>query len=162
MFSLHVHAQSINSTTQNSTGTAGSSLNGYNMTYSVGELASIQHYTASNNFTLSTGFLQSFTPLVTALNDLVTLDGISVSIYPNPTTQYIQILTNFNIIGQVQIQLMDAESKIKYRSEPNIIFNQFNKQLDIGEYASGIYYLRIQFQPNMGQTRVGVYKLVKL
>ena len=162
MFSLHVHAQSINATTQNSTGTAGSSLNGYNLTYSVGELASIAHYSASNNFTLSTGFLQSFTPLVTALNDLVLLDGISVSIYPNPTTQYIQIHANFNTIGQAQMQLMDAESKIKYRSEPNIIFNQFNKQLDIGEYASGIYYLRIQFQPNMGQTRVGVYKLVKL
>lgn len=152
----------MSTTTQNSTGTSGISQNGYNLTYSVGELASIAHYTASNNFTLSTGFLQSFTPLVTALNDLVLLEGGAVSIFPNPTTQYIQINANFNKNGQVQMQLMDVESKIKYRSEPSTIFNQFNKQLDMAEYAPGIYYLRIQFQPNVGQARVGVYKLVKL
>lgn len=162
MITIQANAQNMNATTQNSTGSSGISQNGYNLTYSVGELASITHYTASNNFTLSTGFLQSFTPLVTALNDLVLLEGGAVSIFPNPTTQYIQINANFNKNGQVQMQLMNSVSAIKYRSESSAILNQFNKQLNMVEYTPGVYYLSIRFQPVDGLPRVGIYKIVKL
>lgn len=148
--------------TQNSTGVSGNSTNGFNLTYSVGELASIVSFTAANNYSLNTGFLQTFTPLITAIKDFVTMEEGVVKTYPNPTTQYIQIHANFNTVGQVQLQLMNAASAIKYRSESSVILNQFNKQLNMVEYDPGVYYLRIQFQPREGISRVGIYKIVKL
>lgn len=162
MITIQAKAQNMNATTQNSTGVSGNSTNGFNLTYSVGELASIASFTAANNYNLNTGFLQTFTPLITALNDLVLLEAGVVSVYPNPTTQFIQIHANFNTIGQVQMQLMNSVSAIKYRSESIAILNQFNKQLNMVEYAPGVYYLSIRFQPFEGLPRVGIYKIVKL
>lgn len=157
-----IQAQAILSTTQNITGFTSSSLNGYSLTYSVGELASIEHFLASNKYMLSTGLLQTYSPLVTALNELVISEGMSMTISPNPTTQYIIVTADFNKSGQIEMQLLDAQSKVKYKSEPISIFNQFKKQLDIGNYPPGIYYLKIQFMPNLEQSRLGVYKIVKL
>ncbi len=157
-----IYAQVILASTQNSTGLTSSSSNGYILTYSVGELASIEHFIAPNNYMLSTGLLQTFSPLVTALNEIAPFERMPVTIFPNPTSQYLHVAANYNQSGQVQIQLLDAQSKIKYKSEPNSIFNQFQKNLDIGNYPAGVYYLKIQFQPNLGQTRVGVYKIIKL
>ncbi len=155
-------AQIILASTQNSTGLTSSSSNGYILTYSVGELASIEHFIAPNNYMLSTGLLQTFSPLVTVLNELAHSERMSVTIFPNPTSQYLHVATNYNQSGQVQMHLLDAQSKIIYKSESNAIFNQFQKNLDIGKYPAGIYYLKIQFQPNLGQKRVEVYKIIKL
>ena len=158
----YIYAQVILASTHNSTGFTSSSTNGYNLTYSVGELASIEHFIAPNNYSLSTGLLQTFSPLVTSLNELDYFERMSVTIFPNPTSQYLHVTANYKQSGQVQIQFLDAQSKIMYKSEPNAIFNQFQKHLDIGNYPEGVYYLKIQFQPNLGQTRVGVYKIIKL
>ena len=162
LFPSYLNAQTINATTQNSAGNFGISSNGYSLSYSVGESASIEHYVSSNNYILSTGFFQSVIPLVTKLNDLELLEGMALTIYPNPTVQYFQINANFNKNGIVYLQLRDVASKLRYSSEPITVFNQFKKRLDISEYAPGIYYLRIQFQPLMGQISSGLYKVVKL
>lgn len=155
-------AQTVNAIIQNSTGASSQSTNGYFLTYSVGELASIEQFTATNNYILSTGLLQTFMPLVTALNNVDYLEGGSISIFPNPAVNYVQIDANFNQIGQVHLKLLDVESKLKFNEEITLNVNQLQKRVEIGALAPGVYYLQLQFIPLKGSNKTSIYKVVKL
>ena len=158
----YVYSQTLSSSVQNSGGLVSTNQNVGSITYSIGEMTSILQYTGSNNYILSTGFLQAFTPLVTGINDLFLIPNASVSIAPNPTSLYIQIQTSFKQMGILQFQLLDAQSKIHFQQVPVNINGQFQNRIDLNEFPSGIYYVKMMFQPNQGPLQQSVYKIIKL
>ena len=137
-------------------------INSPNLTYSIGEMSSIQEYKAMSNYLLSTGFLQSFTPLITNLNEVNPFPGQEISIGPNPTVNFIQLRTDFKKYGVLQFQVVDANSKIIYQQAPISLFGKFQKQVELNDQPAGSYYLRIRFQPRQGSLRQENFKIIKL
>jgi hypothetical protein len=159
---LFINCQVLVAFTQNTTGFTSIAKDGIVLTYSVGELASIAHFTANNNLTLSTGFIQAYNPLVTSINDINFISNTTISLMPNPTTQFVQISTQFNQVGQLNFQIFDAVSKLKYTSPGIKIFGVYKTKIDMAAYPAGSYYLKFYFQPNNGKSQIGVYKIIKL
>jgi hypothetical protein len=155
-------AQNLSSSVQNIGGQSRNATIECALVYSIGEMASIQNFIGTNNYHLSTGFLQSFTPIVTGVNELISIPNASLSIAPNPTSQFIQIQTQFSQLGILQFQLMDMRSKIRYQLPPISINGNFQKRVDLNEYPSGVYFIKVQFQPSRGPAQQSVYKIIKL
>lgn len=155
-------AQSISPMTQNIGGTLGVQ-GGYRLTYSVGEMVSTTHFVASNNSTLSSGFLQSFTPLVTGLDNIYNnLSPKSISITPNPVVNIAFFHANLGRPGQLEFNVLDVSSNIVFQSETFQVSNILQKRIDFSQFVSGVYYVRVLFKPINGIHEIGVYKIIKL
>jgi hypothetical protein len=137
--------------------------NGYQLTVSTGETISITNYTSANGLTLSSGFLQSNPPLVTGIEDVLSRIATNeISITPNPTTTFTNLVANFSTGGQIQYQVLDATSKLLYRSAALTIYNSNQNKIELSAYPSGTYYIQVFFKPTSGTTKSGIYKIVKL
>lgn len=146
---------------QNTTGSSGLQT-GYSLSYSVGELSSIAFFEAFNSSTLSTGFFQSFTPIITAINDLKLNNNNQLSISPNPVQNIFKIKIFFPKIGELQIQIIDNLSNQKYISSSLNIQGNFEKIMNIENYPPGVYYVKFLFKETQGVSQCNVYKIIKL
>lgn len=157
-------AQSTTPIVQNVGGNIGLQT-GLNLNYSIGELASIAYLVAPNNSSLSTGFLHSFGQfgmIFTGVNDLASIAHDQVSILPNPVLTSFKLKTYFQKSGQLQFQIMDAQSNVKYASESINTSGIFEKQINILYYPPGVYYIKLLFKANNGAGQSGVFKIIKL
>ena len=153
--------QIVSPSTQNISASLGNQT-GFSLIYSVGEMVSVVNYLGLDKSSLSTGFLQSFSPLVTGLNELISIQTGFMTITPNPVITKMHLRALFSNIGQLEFKIVDASSNIIYQSNTFTIFNNLDTQLDMQGYASGVYYLRVWFKPNMGKMEYGVFKIIKL
>ena len=156
-------AQSITPFTLNIAGFSANQ-SGYSLTISTGETISITNFKGPNGESLSSGFLQNNPPLVTGINDIFSIISQNeVIVSPNPTTSETFLNYNFNTPGQLQYQILDATSKLLFKSE---FFNSIgsNKhKIDLNNYNAGIYYILIFFKANSIQkTKAGLFKLIKM
>ena len=72
VFAINLHAQSITLFTVNIAGfTAQKSA--YSLTVSTGEAISITNFTSPNGASLNSGFLQNNPPIVTSINDVLSI-----------------------------------------------------------------------------------------
>ena len=78
---LSTSAQSISPMTLNVGGAISKTLD-----YSLGESTSITYFQSSNQISLSSGFIQCFTPLVTGIVNRVFEAGEEFVLSPNPAT----------------------------------------------------------------------------
>lgn len=116
----------------------------YSMDWSVGEVAT-STYTAGN-FTLSEGLHQNF--ITVEAVDQVAEFGISV--YPNPTSDFINI--NSSEIENFDVLIVDVNGRSIINQ--NVAGNQ--TQIDFSNFANGIYILSIN-----KNNQVETYKLIK-
>jgi len=92
-------------------------------------------YSAGSDDTLKTGFINV---IATGLNDFT---GISnLQIYPNPTTDFLNISGEFGKL--TTIQLVDLQGKQLIESSIETPENQFN--IDLNGIQKGIYFIHIQ------------------
>lgn len=159
--SQQIAAQNISPVTQNIGGSIGSQAN-YSLTYSVGEMISIVNYVAQDKSSLNTGFLQSYTPLVTDINELIFIKPGNVIITPNPVVDIMHLNAKFLKPGQFEFNIIDASSNLKYKSIPYTINGYLNTELAMQNYSTGVYYVRVVFKPTYGHPEYGIYKLIKL
>jgi len=133
-----------------------------NFEWSFGESTSIKYF-ISSGYSLNTGVLQPITNLVTGIfeNGLLVF-GTQITIGPNPTSNLLHIKANFNQVGNLSFQLIDAKSSIVISEDAGKIFNTYNKNIAMENYPSGIFYIKILFKPNNGITKTGIYKIIKL
>lgn len=155
-------AQNITPVTQNIAGYSGYGTSNFTLTFSVGELASIVNLIGPDKSTLSTGFLQSFTPIVTGLNELVYIKPGAITVAPNPVINLMHLTARLLKPGQFEFNIVDASSNLIYQSISYTIYDQLNTVLDIQNYVSGVYYIRVLFKPNTGRPEYGIYKIIKL
>ena len=157
-----ITAQSITPFTINIAGFTATQ-NGYQLTVSTGETISITNFKAPNGESLSSGFLQNNPPLVTGIEDLLSRIGDNeVSISPNPTSSITNLITNFAVPGQMQFQILDLGSKIMFRSQAQSAITAKRTEVVLSNYPAGVYYILVFFKPNIGNSKTGIYKIIKL
>ena len=153
----NIYSQAITPYTLNNGG--GSSVS---MDWSIGESVSIANFTTPNYF-LNTGILQPSTNIVTAINEYgPAVYGNQINIAPNPTTNLFHFKGQFNQVGQLTIQVIDSKSSILLIQEAGIIFNNYQKDIFMDKFPSGIFYIKVFFKPTNGIVKTGIYKLIKL
>ena len=155
-------AQSISPFTVNIAGFSATQ-NGYSLTVSTGETISITNFKSPNGESLNSGFLQNNPPLVTGIEELLTKIGENeISITPNPTTSFCNLISNFSVQGQMQYQILDDVSKLIFRSQPVNGLSNKQTRLELSNYPAGVYYVMVFFKPSSGISKTGIYKIVKL
>jgi len=133
-----------------------------NMEWSMGESVSIANFIASG-YSLNTGVLQPMTNIDKDNNEYgPVVYGNQITIGPNPTSNLLHIKARFNEMGTLSILLFDAKSAIVFTQAPGTIYSSFERDILLGNYPSGVFYLKIYFKPNNGPTKIGIYKIVKL
>ncbi len=132
------------------------------MEWSFGESVSIANFLASG-YSLNTGVLQPMTSIVTAINEYgPAVFGTQITIGPNPTTNLLHIKARFNQAGSLSFQLIDAKSTIVFTKEAGAIFSSYDKDILMGNYPSGVFYMKIFFRSISGNLKTGIYKVIKL
>ena len=132
------------------------------MEWSMGESVSIAYFLTSGYF-LNTGVLQPMTSIVTAINEYgPAVFGNQITIGPNPTSNLLHIKARFNQVGTLSFQLIDAKSTIVFTQEAGTIFSNYDKDILMENYPSGLFYMKVYFKPSTGITKTGIYKIIKL
>ena len=132
------------------------------MEWSIGESVSIANFLTSG-YSLNTGVLQPMTSIVTAINEFgPSVFGTQITIGPNPTTNLLHIKARFNQAGSLSFQLIDAKSTIVFTQEAGTIFSSYEKDILMGNYPSGVFYMKVYFKPSTGIAKTGIYKIIKL
>ena len=156
-----LHSQSISPRTVNVSGKA-SSTTVFSLEYSLGESASIAFLKFSDNSSLSTGVLQSFTPLVTGITDLSFTEGESITISPNPASQNLHIKGLLNRPGFIEFHLVDVNGRVMTIEPRSYYINYFDKEFNVSSINEGIYFIRLMYQSIDSITKVAVFKFIKI
>lgn len=154
-------AQSISPVTQNIGGTLGLQSN-YTLTFSIGEMVSTTHFVGADKTSISSGFLQSFTPLVTGIENIALIAPGVISIMPNPVISKMNLRARFSKPGDMEFNIVDMTSSVKYQSQKMRVYDVFTKEVDLSNLVAGVYYVRVLYQPYNGNPEMGIYKFVKL
>lgn len=156
-FPVCCYCQSITPYTLSNGGGSSSSLE-----WSITESVSVASFIAPG-FSLNTGVLQSNTNVVTSINEYgPAVFGSQITIGPNPTLSLLHFKARFAEVGRLSIQLMDAKSAIVLTQDVGTIFSSYEKAISLEDYPSGVFYLKVYFKSIVGNTKTGIYKVVKL
>lgn len=153
--------QSISPQTLNVGGKT-TSTSGFSLDYSIGESASISYYKLSDNTTVSTGVLQSFTPLVTGIVDLSFTEGDNITVSPNPASQNIRIKGILNHPGFIEFHLVDVNGRVMSIEPKSYYINFFEKEFNVSSFNEGIYFIRLMYQSMDNDTKSAVFKFIKI
>jgi hypothetical protein len=128
----------------------------------MGESVSIANFSTPNYF-LNTGVLQPMTSIVTAINEYgPAVYGNQITIGPNPTTNLVHFKGQFLQSGKLSIQVMDAKSSVLLIHEAGTIISNYERDIFMDSYPSGIFYIKVFFKPTKGLAKTGIYKIIKL
>ncbi len=156
-FATKIHSQSITPYCINNGGGFSGTIE-----WSIGETVSITNLIAPG-FSLNTGVLQPMTTVVTSINEFgPKVFGNQIIIGPNPTSNFLHVNAKMNEFGNLSIQLLDAKSSIILTEEIGKISNNYDKNIYLENYPSGIFYLKVFFKTIAGKEKVGIYKIIKL
>ena len=153
--------QSINPQTIN-VGGKGSSTSGFSLDYSIGESSSIALFKFSDNSSLSTGVLQSFTPLVTGLVDLSFTEGENITVSPNPASSNLRIKGLLNRPGFIEFHVVDLNGRVISIDPKSYYINYFEKEFNVSSFNEGIYFIRLMYQSMDADTKSAVFKFIKI
>jgi hypothetical protein len=154
-------SQSINPQTIN-VGGKSSSASGFSLDYSIGESSSIALFKFSDNSSLSTGVLQSFTPLVTGLVDLSFTEGENITVSPNPASSNLRIKGLLNRPGFIEFHVVDLNGRVISIDPKSYYINYFEKEFNVSSFNEGIYFIRLMYQSMDADTKSAVFKFVKI
>ena len=156
-FPFFCFSQSITPQTFNNGGGSSSSLE-----WSITESVSVSSFIAPG-FSLNTGVLQPNTNVVTSINEYgPAVFGSQITIGPNPTLSLLHFKARFAEVGRLSIQLVDAKSAIILTQDVGTIFDSYEKNISLEDYPSGVFYLKVYFKSIVGNTKTGIYKVIKL
>lgn len=147
------YAQSIAPQSVNSGGTKMTQANG-SLSFTVGELVVLSQ-TDSDGNTLGGGFTAgaTLTTLSIQETDAAILD---IKVYPNPTTELVNIQINHSTIDQVVVTITDLQGKEVYSGKYAGISNVIG--INTASYATGTYVLSLK---NLNNQVLGTYKIIK-
>jgi hypothetical protein len=148
-----INAQSISPQSVNSGGTKMTQANG-SLSFTVGELVVLSQ-TDSDGNTLGGGFTAGAT-LTTASIQETDAAVLDVKVYPNPTTELVNIQINHSTLDQVVVTITDLQGKEVYRGKYAGISNVIG--INTASYATGIYMLNLK---NLNNQVLGAYKIIK-
>lgn len=148
------YAQSIAPQSVNSGGTKMTQANG-SLSFTVGELVVLSQIDSDGN-TLSGGFTAGAT-LTTASIQETDASVLDVSVFPNPTSDLVNIRINHSSIKQVVVSITDLQGKEVYNGLYAGISNTIG--INTAAYAPGTYVLSLK---NKNNQVLGTYQISKL
>lgn len=154
-------SQSISPQTVNVGGNY-STVSGFSLDYSISESSSIALFKFSDNSSLSTGVLQSFTPLVTGLVDLSFTEGENITLSPNPASTNLRIKGLLNRPGFIEFHLVDVNGRVMSIDPKSYYINYFEKEFNVSSFNEGIYFIRLMYQSMDADTKSAVFKFIKI
>ena len=147
------YAQSIAPQSVNSGGTKMTQANG-SLSFTVGELVVLSQ-TDSDGNTLGGGFTAGATLTTVSIQetDATILD---VKVYPNPTTELVNIQINHSNLDHVLVTITDLQGKEVYK----VIYAGISNVIGINtaSYATGTYVMSLK---NLTNQVLGTYKIIK-
>ena len=155
LFRSNLNAQVISPLVQNSAGKSNEQ-NGTTLIYSVCELTSINNFISFNKSMLNTGFLNTY-----KIEKADNKDSKFI-ITSNPIINLLKIKNTIQKDGVLKIQLFDILGNQLYNGEFKIIQSNYEQVINIENYASGVYILKIYFSSNNGLNQLETFKIIKL
>lgn len=126
--------------------------NTISISWTLGETIIPTFKSADGTLILTHGFQQKL--IITAVEEFI-VDPVSVTVFPNPTSEIINIEFDSPTEGEITLYLLDAQGRLVKTDK--IESATTNKQINLQDQPSGLYYLRL-----MQGKLVNVYKVVKL
>ena len=157
LFPSIINAQTLSPYAFNSGG-------GYSNTteWSIGESVSIAHF-ISYGYSLNTGVLQPITTVTTGIEEYgPVVFGDKIIVGPNPTSKILRIKASFNEVGAISFQMFDSKSNNVLSYDGGTIFSKYEKDIYLESLPAGAYYMKVYFKPSIGNTKTGIYKIIKL
>jgi hypothetical protein len=153
LFALSVGAQQIKQEVIASAG-------GYNVasggsisiSWTLGETIIPTFTSQDGTLILTHGFQQKL--IITTVEENI-LNPVHVVIFPNPASELVNIEFDVPTDGEITVFLLDSQGKLVKTDKIGLA--ETNKQMNLQDLPSGIYYLRL----TKGKL-VNVYKVVKL
>lgn len=153
LFALSVGAQQIKQEVIASAGGYNvASGNTISISWTLGETIIPTFKSADGSLILTPGFQQTY--VITTVEEHL-LNPVTVSVFPNPASDYVNIQFDTPTDGEISLFLLNNQGKpIK---TGKIESGTLEKQINMQDLPSGIYYLRL-----IKGKLVNVYKVVKL
>lgn len=126
--------------------------NSISISWTLGEAIIPTFKSQDGTLILTHGFQQKL--IITSVEENLE-EPVKVTIYPNPTSETINILFETATDKEISVYLLDAQGKMVKTDQ--IETNVLEKQIDMQTLPAGIYYLRL-----IKGKLVNVYKVVKL
>ena len=147
------YAQSIAPQSVNSSGTKMTQGNS-SLSFTVGELVVLSQIDSDGN-TLSGGFTAGATLTTMSIQetDAAVLD---VKVFPNPTTELVNIQIKHSTLDQVVVTITDLQGKEVYSGKYAGISNVIG--INTASYTTGTYVLSLK---NLNNQVLGTYKIIK-
>jgi len=139
-----------------------STFSGFSLDFSLGESSSIAFLKFSDNSSLSTGVLQSFTPLVTGIVDLSFTEGENITLSPNPASTNLRIKGLLNRPGFIEFHVVDMNGRVMSIDPKSYYINYFEKEFNVSSFNEGIYFIRLMYQSMDTDTKSAVFKFIKI
>jgi hypothetical protein len=153
LFSLSVVAQQIKQEVIASAGGFNvASDNSISISWTLGETIIPTFTSQDGSLILTHGFQQKL--IITTVEENI-LNPVRVTIFPNPASEIINIEFDSPTERELKLFLLDAQGKLVKTEQ--IESGITNKQINMQDLPSGIYYLRV-----INGKLVNVYKVVKL
>ena len=150
-------AQSISPFTINVGGATNKTLD-----YSIGESASIAYLQNNTQLSLSTGFIQSFTPLITGIINQVFEEGEGLTLSPNPASERIHLKGVLARPGFFEFDLIDAQGRILETYPSTYYINYLDKEINVTQLMGGTYFIRLIYTSPDGVNQSTSFKFSRI
>ena len=147
------YAQSIAPQSVNSGGTKMTQANG-SLSFTVGELVVLSQTDSQGN-TLGGGFTAGATLTTVSIQE-TDASVLDVKVFPNPTTELVNIQINHSTLDQVLVTITDLQGKEVYSAKYAGISNVIG--INTASYSTGTYVLSLK---NLTNQVLGTYKIIK-
>ncbi len=127
--------------------------NSISLSWTLGELVIATVTSTGGDLILTQGFQQSKLDLTAV--ELHPDLGVTVTIYPNPTSEMINIRFSTPLEGTTMVYLIAPDGKLVINEE--IPSGMTMMPIDMQQYPAGTYFLRIQ-----NNNKQNIYKVIKL
>lgn len=127
--------------------------NSISLSWTLGELVITTVESGGGDIVLTQGFHQTML-VIDAIQKNPELD-VEVSVFPNPTSELVNINFKAPLDGETEIYLHTADGRMIYNGK--MMPGELLKQINMNKYPGGTYILRIQ-----NGIRINIYKVIKL
>lgn len=126
--------------------------NTISISWTLGETIVPTYVSQDGSLILTHGFQQKL--IITSIEENIEVP-VTVTVYPNPTSELLNIKFEAPVDKLIHVQIMDAQGRIV--KNDRIEVSVLQKTINLQDLSPGVYFMRL-----IKGTLINVYKIVKL
>jgi len=136
----------------------------YQFEWNVGETALVdQMEEYGGKFVITNGLLQPYIIYPATISTQPWFEMHEIRIFPNPSTEYIEINLSTKHSGKLVLQLFSASGQIVYNKVFDVYGVDKIERIPVASFSQGIYTLHVELKASEGSiSKRSVYKIVKM